>query len=866
MDAVRTSNPDSTSGGSATGKTGRSARRGRVSPDHRVIALSVALGVMVLAGHAYVLVTHPLPNISDGFVPLWMLVLMFAATEGFAIHLRVRRGGHALGFSEIPMVLGMLATAPSLLLITRMVGGGLGLALLRRQRGVKLGFNLALIAVQASVAPLIFRLMVGGTVDVLGPTAWAAAYLAMFASDALAAVLVTAAIALKDDPDEWKRMGHALRGLPLVAVTTTIALIGAMAVEKDLRALLLLGVVALVTWVTYRAYVRQSQGHAQVEELYSFTRALDGSLDSDDVARVVLTQVRDQMRAEGAELIVPGPGGRGYLQHRLTGTDELDAEFLLEMPADAWWVPAAKGEPVLLPIARDRIPTNAVAVPVPLGNGTGVLLVTDSLPDTPAFTDEHVMLFQALANHASIALAKSQLVDQLRHEVSEKERLVLFDPLTGLPNRRRFGHHVDEAVAGDKPAAVILMDLDRFKEINDALGHDTGDAVLREIGPRLNGRVGARGIVARFGGDEFAVLLPGVANEDEAVSVVNELNAELERPIPVGAMQLNIRASIGIALAPDHGNDSKTLIQRADVAMYAAKEHRTGRRVYEAEHDRNTPRRLALIGELDQAINRRDLLVVFQPKLDPVTGLVTGAEALARWHHNEQGFIPPDQFIPLAEHSGLIRPLTLHVLEVALRRCASWRRSGRDLSVAVNLSPNSLMDTNLPDIVARLLGQTGVPASALTLEITESSIMADPTGSLRTLERLNTLGVKLAIDDFGTGYSSLGRLRELPIHEVKIDKSFVQRISVDHRDRAVVRSAVQLGHALDLEVVAEGVEDGETMAHLTKEGCNIVQGYYVSRPLPADEFLAWLTEREAQAPAILEAAADGNVVYPRFGT
>jgi EAL domain-containing protein (putative c-di-GMP-specific phosphodiesterase class I) len=232
--------------------------------------------------------------------------------------------------------------------------------------------------------------------------------------------------------------------------------------------------------------------------------------------------------------------------------------------------------------------------------------------------------------------------------------------------------------------------------------------------------------------------------------------------------------------------------------------------------------------------------VAFQPKLDPRTNKVVGAEALARWHHPEHGAIPPDLFIPLAEHSGLIRPLTNHVLEMALRRCAAWRRDGHDIHVAVNLSAYVLHDERLPELVSRLLGQTGVPASALTLEITESSIMADPTSSAVTLAGLHALGAKLAIDDFGTGYSSLGRLRELPIHEVKIDRSFIQRLSVDHRDRAVVRSAIQLGHALDLEVVAEGVEDSQTYLYLAREGCDTVQGYYLSRPLPPDEFADWL--------------------------
>jgi len=295
-----------------------------------------------------------------------------------------------------------------------------------------------------------------------------------------------------------------------------------------------------------------------------------------------------------------------------------------------------------------------------------------------------------------------------------------------------------------------------------------------------------------------------------------------------------------------HGDDTQTLLRRADVAMYAAKAGHTGMRVYLPEDDQNTPDRLALITDLRDAIEGRELLVVFQPKVDPSTGRVTGAEALCRWHHPVHGNIPPDQFIPLAEHSGLIRPLTLHVLEQSLRRCAAWRRAGYDqLHVAVNLSPNSLHDPTLPELVSRLLGQAGLPASALILEITESTIMANPTGAKEVLDQLHALGVRLSIDDFGTGYSSLGRLRELPIHEVKIDRSFVQRIAVDHRDRAVVRSAVQLGHALDLEVVAEGVEDQETYAYLVREGCNIVQGFLISKPLPPDDFIGWLTAHEA---------------------
>jgi diguanylate cyclase (GGDEF)-like protein len=820
--------------------------RGWSRPDARVATLSLGLGVATVATHGLRIRSVGLPADPDP-VPLAVLLVAFALTEGFAVHVRVRRGGHAMSLSEIPMVLGLLSMDPTLLLGVRLVGGIIGLAGLRGQRGIKLGFNVALLGAQTTVAAELLRAM-SGPVPPSGPRAWLFVLIVMLLSDLFAAVLVTAVIALHDDPGEWKRLAGALHGTPLVAITTSIGLISALALDRDWRAVVLLAIVSAVTYRAYRAYVRQSQGHQQVEELYAFTRALDGPLDTGGVARIVLEQARDQLRAERAELIVPGPDGT-YVRLRMHGQHRLDVNTLDALPETAWWQPARAGTPVLVAKGSRVIGSivDGIAVPVPLSDGvTGVLLVADSLPDIPTFGEQHVRLFQALANHASVSLAKARLLDELRREVAQKEHLALYDPLTGLANRQHFQALTDDLRAAGTPVAVLLMDLDRFKDVNDALGHDVGDQLLLQIGERLRERLAERGVVARFGGDEFAVLLPKIRTREVAVAIADDLGAAMEHPIPIGHLRLNARVSIGVALAPEHGNDAKTLIQRADVAMYVAKTSHTGVRVYTSDDDRNSPRRLAMVADLREAILRHDIVVVFQPKLETATGIVVGAEALARWYHPVHGFVPPDEFIPLAEHSGLIRPLTLHVLEVSLRRCAAWRRMGQDIHVAVNLSPNSLQEPDVPDIVARLLGQAGVPAGALTLEITESSIMADPTGALVILNRLHALGVKLAIDDFGTGYSSLGRLRELPIHEVKIDRSFVQRIAVDHRDRAVVRSAVQLGHALDLMVVAEGVEDEQTLLHLRHEGCNLVQGFYISKPLPADDFADWLTARIPQ--------------------
>jgi diguanylate cyclase (GGDEF)-like protein len=809
-----------------------------IRPDGRVAALSLWLALVTVAAHAIWVRAGEHPTMTAGLLPPWALGLAFAATEGFAVHIRVRRGGHSIGLSEIPMVLGLLGTDPTTLLVVRMIGAGAGLIVLRRQRGVKLAFNLSLFAVQTTVAALVFRALAHPSVDP-GWWQWFAVYAAMLVTDVIAATLVTAVIALHDDPSEWRRLPAAMRGVPFVGITTTVGLVSALAILHDVRAVVLLAAVAVVTFLGYRGYMRQSQGHEQVEELYAFTRALDSSLDSAGVARVVLEQARDQLRAEVAELFMPTGDGQ-LLQLRLHGHGQLDrTELAGGPPSGAWWRPALDGEPVLV----TKSAMDGIAVPLSFADRTtGALVVYDSLPDIETFDETAVRLFQALANHASVALARTWLVLELRQEVAEKEYLALHDPLTDLPNRQSF-HRAVDALTG--PAAVLLLDLDRFQEVNDALGHDTGDALLREAAARIRDRVGERGTVARFGGDEFAVLLPGVDSREAALAVGDDLLGVLEQSIPIGELRLNARASMGVALAPEHGTDAKLLIQRADIAMYVAKSTRSGIRVYQPDDDRNSPRRVAMVADLREAIQRHDLVVTFQPKVDPSTDRVVGAEALCRWHHPAHGTVPPDEFIPLAEHSGLIRPLTLHVLEVSLRRCASWRRAGNDLGVAVNLAPSTLLDPDLPELVSRLLGQSGVPASALTLEITEGSILADPDGSILTLDRLHTLGVKASIDDFGTGYSSLGRLRALPIHEVKIDKSFVQRIALDHRDRAVVRSAIELGHALDLAVVAEGVEDADTYEYLAREGCDLVQGYYVSRPLLADDFASWLSARLA---------------------
>jgi len=423
------------------------------------------------------------------------------------------------------------------------------------------------------------------------------------------------------------------------------------------------------------------------------------------------------------------------------------------------------------------------------------------------------------------------------------EHQALHDALTDLPNRVLLHDRLQQAIrAADRnttSVALLVMDLDRFKEVNDTFGHHTGDQLLEQLGQRLGSVLRASDTIARLGGDEFAVLLPTAAL-DEAQQIADRLLQVLEQPFTLGGLQLEIDASIGIALSPDHGHDADTLLRRADVAMYVAKRGNVGHAVYTADQDQHSPMRLAMVSELRRAIDQNELSLYFQPKVSLAAGSVTCAEALVRWQHPRHGLLGPDLFVPIAEQTGLIRPLARWVLDAALRQCSRWRHQGLDLAVAVNLSMRNLHDPEVVDTIRQLLTRWGIPPSRLVVEITESSLMADAERAMDVLGRLRAMGVGISIDDFGTGYSSLAYLKRLPVDELKIDKSFVAHIASDDNDAAIVRSTIGLAHDLGLAVVAEGIEDEVTWDYLAGLGCDVAQGYFISRPLPVAAFGDWL--------------------------
>jgi len=428
----------------------------------------------------------------------------------------------------------------------------------------------------------------------------------------------------------------------------------------------------------------------------------------------------------------------------------------------------------------------------------------------------------------------------------------LHDALTGLPNRTLLHDRLDQALRsarrGAEPLALLLLDLDHFKEINDTHGHQAGDRLLQEVTTRLSCTVRASDTVARLGGDEFAILLPETSR-DGAVGVAGAIRASLAPIIMVEGQGLHVAASIGIALMAGRDTDARLLLRHADVAMYDAKRTRSGHAIYTVARDRYSSGALALASELGAAITAGQLAVRYQPKVrlgmpPHDTGgaeeRIDGVEALVRWVHPEHGLIPPDHFIPLAERTGLIIPLTTWVLDAALRQAQLWRRAGQALSLAVNLSMANLRDPDLPATIARLVTHYAFPATLLRLELTESMIMADPPGSAAALTRLVDLGAHVAIDDFGTGYSSLAYLKQLPVDEIKIDRSFVEHASAEATDTAIIRAIVALGHGLGMRIVAEGVEDQATLDLVERLGCDAAQGYHVSRPLAATDVLDWV--------------------------
>ncbi len=798
----------------------------------------------------------------------WGIAVLTAASELPALHIQFQREAQAVSLSELALVPALFFADPTAVLFG-WVSGTLAVALWRRQTPLKLVFNVALSLADAAVAVLIFHtlVLVPDTVDARG---WLAALTATAAVSLLDTLSVLVVIRLVEGAVQGDDVvQEAGRGLATTAITTTVALVAVHAVDGNPAAVVPVAVCLALLIAGYRTYGALAERHLTLERIHRVSRVLSGTPEIDELLTRLLHQTRDALLAEYVELaFIAAAADEAPLRVTLDPAEGFRRSRLTPELADhpVWLRTVVDGVPAVLPRGvrdgQDRSFLDARglhdAVLVPLHGDLGIVgavLAGNRMGEVRSFDEHDLRLLATISEQAGAALRRGELADRLRHEAEH-------DALTGLPNRMLLHRRLAEASSSVRSGtsrgfAVVVVNLADFRAVNEVLGHAIGDHVLREIGERL-GSTGTPGdVVARLGGDEFALLLAGVHDPDAAMAMARRARGALERPIDVAGIDVEVGAWLGVAVAPAHGGDAETVLQHAESALATARRDRAEVQLYQTRDDPPaSPARLALLGELRQAIGSDQLAMFVQPQADARTGEIVAVEALARWQHPSRGLVGPDEFIPLAERTGLVRPLTSWMLARAVQTCGTWRGTETlpGLSIAVNLSPRSLLDPELPNAVETLLQMHGLPAVDLTLEITESSVLDDPRRTGEVLDRLRALGVRISIDDFGTGYSSMSYLRSLPVDEVKIDRTFVSDLMNQPGDEAIVHAIVTLAGKLGLETVAEGVEDAATWKRLADMGCTRIQGYYLSRPMPHADLPAWL---EGAADRVAEVTVSG---------
>ncbi len=808
-------------------------------------------------------------------MPWWAIagVAIIAAFMVFDVEFRSET--YTFTFSEIVLVLGLFFATPVALVGGRLAGELLFLALRERQRVRKLTVNLT-VAFSETVVLLLVQQALLDTMDVRRPLSWLVALIAVIAANIVGYAAVATAVRWHGGPITF---GSIMKiGLITAPANTSLTLVICVLLAEQPNAVPLLGGIALFLLMTYRAYSTLRQRYESLSLLYDFTHLVSGAREPDAVLDAMLTQAKDLLRAERAEFWLMTTGtdacrryvvdDGGNSSSRLDLPPELQSILTDEFRTsrEATLFARDTKDPVGVAALRALDARDALVAPVLEGDALiGFVVAANRLSDIYTFLAQDARMFATLASHAGVALQNGRLIIRLHDQARQREFEALHDPLTGLPNRVLFANQLALRFADGFDAtdevAIALMDLDGFKEINDTLGHQSGDLVLVEIAARLRRAADDKTLVARLGGDEFALLAPVRTSRPELESTCRRIGASIAKPMEIDGIRVTMGVSIGIAVAPDHGTNGETLIKRADVAMYAAKSGSGGGVCfYDAGRDENTPRRLALAHELRLAVEAGQLRPVFQPKMSLVDGRMTGVECLCRWDHPVLGEIMPDEFIPLSDRIGVSGTLTTFMLSSALEAAEQWHRAGHGWTVAVNISMHTLLDVDLIPIVRRLLDASSLPTERVTFEITETHVMSDAVRATRALEQLAALGVRLSVDDFGTGYSSLAYLQRLPVDEVKIDKSFVQALKDDLGADAIVRSVIDLARNLDLRVVAEGVESAIVLERLRSLGCEEAQGFHFAAAMSADAVenfaasLATPSEAAMDGPAVAVAA------------
>ena len=805
-------------------------------PERAVSILSIVL-IGISLGLVVTLPDASEPTRSAGLWLTLVVAIGYAATEYSAFQFTFRRESTAFSLSEVPLAFCLVFLAPGTALVARAVGSLSVILLVRRPPLHKFLFNVALLVFEVGLAYVVFRGIV---------TAWGgsdqsmviAAIVALWVSDVVASVLLSAAISLFEG-GLWRRVASEVRlSWWIFVVNSTLAgmVLGLALISSYL---VLVAVVPLgILWYVIKEHGIIDQRLRDLNAVHGFTGRVGQSLDPREIGQAAVVEAADVLRTEATALVLfDQQAGVIIRSHGAVGvwlpgdiSDETWAPFV-----DATAARIVTGD-ALAPLRHDGSTVKEVMVaPIRDQSETiGLIVVAGRTGARERFGDDDLVRLQNLTEQLTSSLRRGML-----HQRIEREARV--DGLTGLPNRTSFERALGAVAAsrnGDEQLFVVMLDLDRFKEVNDTLGHVAGDELLIEVARRMKTVLGPDDVLARLASDEFAIVGQR-RDRDEMLELAWACVREVGRPVTLDGLEIVVTASAGLAIVDEDVEDGAPL-RFADIAMFNAKTQRLGVEVYRDEIDRRTPARLSMLGDLRAAIDNEDLHVHLQPKLDLTSGTVVGSEALVRWTHPVRGMVPPTQFVRVAEDTGLIKQLTDLMLHRGISELRRIHDRGYHLGLAVNLSTHDLLDIRLAQRVSDHLGANDVDPGMLTLEITESSLLIDAPRARTTINELNDVGVRLSIDDFGTGYSSLSYLRRLPVSELKIDQSFVANVLLDEQDEVIVRSTIDLGHNLGLVVVAEGVENNEVLERLRDFGCDIAQGYCISRPLAPAHFMSWL--------------------------
>ncbi len=791
-----------------------------------------------------------------GSLPVLLAVFaVFLVAERISLRIEVQQQTWMIMPTDIPLVLGLFLLSPLGLLAARVLSG-LSLMLDKRLMRGKQIYNAGVFTIEVGVAEIVYRSV--EQVSIKDPSTWLLTLGAVVAANFASALMVAFAIFATGHLDRHRVVSLVLPSLLTASLNTTIGLIALLVIDVNPLGAVLFAGLALVFAVAYRAYGRSLRQHENLGRVYEFSRYIERARSDPAMFGDAVAHAREILNGSAAQLWIRSAGAAESVLITVAASGKPRTEVVRDGEADPLRNAAMHSRRSRRFVTRDvqdtrtrsalveRGAEEAIVTPLRAGDQVlGTLELIDRQGQLASFGEDDLRLLDSLATHLTSAIENQQLLDRLRHAAYH-------DRLTDLPNRGRLAQAIDEAIAavGTGGGNVVLcqLDIDRFKEVNDSLGHSWGDQLLVRLGERLRATVPREAMVARVGADEFAILTTAV-DAGAAEAAATALRDAVSKPYSLAGLTIDVGVAVGVVLAPEHAGDADALMRRVDIALSNAKS--TGRpvAVYHQTMDQESLRRLQLITQLREALDTGQVVVRYQPKVALRTRELIGVEALVRWNHPEYGQVRPDDFVGLAEVTGLILPLTMYVLKTSLAQVRQWLDRDLRIGVAVNLSARTLVDNSFPERVAELLCEHQVPAEMLTFELTESSVMSDPERMKPVLHRLHALGVGLSIDDFGIGYSSMAQLRRLPVDEVKIDKEFVLSMGTDLGDLAIVRAIIELGHSLGLRVVAEGVEDELARDLLVGNDCDVIQGYLVSRALEPERLDAWITARTSPRPA-----------------